>query len=250
MDKTERVYHRRRFLLLVVIAAVVAVGLFINHINQQRLMSQSSHQGLSIEEIEQDDSLVLAKEALGQLAVAEAVSRDDYSRDNFSSSWTTVGGCDMRNRILQRDLVDIVLDEDNCTVLSGVLERDPFTLTRIEFVRGPDTSGDIHIEHLVAVSDAWIKGAQDLSYEQRHRFYNDPLNLVAIDGPANMAKGDKDAADWLPPQEYQCLYIARQIAVKLKYELWVRPKEKQAMEQVLDTCPLQVLPVERGAISD
>ncbi|MEX0934378.1 MAG: HNH endonuclease family protein, partial [Candidatus Saccharimonadales bacterium] len=177
-------------------------------------------------------------------AVQEQVSRDGYERSKFSPGWARVAGCDIRNRILQRDLSNVVLDEDNCLVLSGVLEVDPFTSESIDFIRGPDTSSDIHIEHLVAVSDAWMKGAQDLSYQRRHQFYNDPLNLVAVDGIANIVKGDKDAADWLPQQEYRCLYIARQIAVKLKYDLWVRDEEYVAMRQVLNTCPAQILPIE------
>lgn len=195
------------------------------------------------------DSLIRAADALGQLAVRERVSREGYARDQFSSGWAWIEGCDMRNRILQRDLEEVELDDDDCTVLSGVLIDDPFTGTRIPFVRGPDTSGDIHIEHLVAVSDAWQKGAQDLSREQRHGFYNDPLNLVAVDGPANTEKGDADASDWLPHRPYRCPYVARQVAIKLKYDLWVTEAEHAAMSRVLNTCPSQLLPIEREVVT-
>lgn len=193
---------------------------------------------------ENPDAVVRAAEALGRLAVRERVSRDGYTRDQFSSGWAHVAGCDMRNRTLQRDLVEIELDDDGCTVLRGVLKDDPFTGKIIPFQRGRDTSGAIHIEHLVAVSDAWQKGAQDLDRDQRRAFYNDPLNLVAVDGPANMQKGDADASDWLPHEPYRCRYVARQIAVKLRYELWVTQREQSAMSRVLGTCPDQLLPIE------
>lgn len=189
----------------------------------------------------------LALETLGKLAVRERIKQATYSRDHFSASWNTVDGCDMRNRILQRDLTDVVLDEDNCTVLTGVLEKGQFSGKHIPFERGTETSQAIHIEHIVALSDAWQKGAHNLSRQQRHDFYHDPLNLIAIDGPTNMEKGDKDASDWLPREAYRCRYIARQIAVKQRYNLWLTKQEHSAMQRKLQTCPLQVLPVQQDS---
>ena len=66
-----------------------------------------------------------------------------------------------------------------------------------------------------------------------------------VDGGANQAKGDGDAATWLPANKaFRCQYIARQIAVKAKYNLWVTPPEKAAMQQVLGNCPTQTLPTQ------
>ena len=74
---------------------------------------------------------------------------------------------------------------------------------------------------------------------------NDPLELLAVDGPTNSAKGDADAASWLPPNKgFRCAYVARQIAVKSKYRLWVTVAEKNSMAAVLATCPVQGLPIE------
>lgn len=187
--------------------------------------------------------LTPAMEALGKLVVRDRVLGAKYDREQFSSDWAVVAGCDMRNRVLQRDLSDVELDEDDCTVLSGALTEDPFTSKKIPFQKGSDTSDDIHIEHVVAVSDAWAKGAQDLTPEEREEFYNDPLNLIAVDGGANMEKGGQDASEWLPQKRYKCRYIARQIAVKLKYALWVTKAEYEAMKRVLQTCPQQPLPL-------
>lgn len=187
----------------------------------------------------------LATKALGKLAVRESVSSEGYSRDQFGSGWSSVDGCDTRNRILRRDVEPEVIDpNDGCTVLSGTL-KDPYTGKTISFARGPGTSDDVQIDHVVALSDAWQKGAQNLTPEKREAFANDPLNLLAVDGPTNMEKSDSDAAEWLPPQaSYRCRYVARQVAVKLKYMLWITPAERNAMDQTLQTCPAQILPIE------
>jgi hypothetical protein len=53
-----------------------------------------------------------------------------------------------------------------------------------------------------------------------------------------MQKSDGDAATWLPKNKsFRCQYIARQIAVKYKYGLWVSVSEKDAMVRVLFSCP-------------
>ena len=95
----------------------------------------------------------------------------------------------------------------------------------------------MQIDHVVALSDAWQKGAQQLTAEQRVQLANDPLNLLAVDGPANQAKSDADAATWLPPHKpFHCQYVARQVAVKRKYQLWVTEAEKEAMIRILLSC--------------
>ena len=77
----------------------------------------------------------------------------------------------------------------------------------------------------------------------RAAFANDPLNLLAVDGPHQPRKGDGDAATWLPPNKaFRCAYVARQIAVKHRYTLWVTAAERDAMVRVLTTCPGQPLP--------
>ena len=74
-------------------------------------------------------------------------------------------------------------------------------------------------------------------------FANDPLELLAVDGQANQDKGDGDAATWLPPHKsFRCAYVSRQVAVKLRYHLWVTPAERDAIARVLQKCPGQALP--------
>ena len=184
----------------------------------------------------------LAQDALQGLAVKGRAPKTNYARTQFGSGWDTINGCDMRNIILNRDLTNVVVDE-SCKVTKGTL-NDPYTGNLIEFVRGDTTSDDVQIDHVIALSNAWQTGAQQLTKEQRVALANDPLELLAVDGPANQAKGDGDAATWLPPNKaFRCQYVARQIAVKAKYTLWVTLAEKQAMQRVLDACPVQQLPV-------
>jgi hypothetical protein len=181
--------------------------------------------------------------AVGQLEtipVKGRAAKTGYSREEFGPTWADVdrNGCDTRNDILARDLTGETFKPgtQNCVVASGTL-ADKYTGTTISFVRGNTTSTAVQIDHLVALSDAWQKGAQQLSPEQRKQLANDPLNLMAADGPTNGAKGDKDAATWLPPNKtFRCEYVVRQTAVKAKYQLWATQAEHDAIAGLLATC--------------
>lgn len=184
----------------------------------------------------------IARDALAALPTKGRAPKTGYKRSQFGDGWAKAGGCDTRNVILRRDLANIVLGDDNCKVQAGALS-DPYTGQRIAFKRGANSSGAVQIDHVVALSNAWQTGAQQLSSEQRIGLANDPLELLAVDGPANQQKGDGDAATWLPSNKpFRCQYIARQIAVKKKYSLWVTPPERTAIERILASCPEQRLP--------
>jgi hypothetical protein len=187
-----------------------------------------------------------ASAALATLATKGRAPKTGYDRTLFGQPWADVdrNGCDTRNDVLRRDLTAYVLKArtHGCLVLSGTL-NDPYTGMTIAFVRGQATSAKVQIDHVVALSDAWQKGAQQWPAETRRTFANDSLNLLAVDGPANMAKGDGDAATWLPPAKgYRCAYVARQVAVKARYHLWMAAAERDAVARVLAACPGQVLP--------
>ena len=101
----------------------------------------------------------------------------------------------------------------------------------------------MQIDHVVALSDAWQKDAQQLSTEVRTAFANDPLNLQATDGPINTQKGAGDAATWLPPNKgFRCEYVARQVSVKARFGLWVTQAEHDAIAGILAGCPGQPAP--------
>jgi hypothetical protein len=183
-----------------------------------------------------------AAAALAKLEVKGRAPKTGYNRELFSSGWGTLAGCDLRNYILGRDLTSVTYVDTTCKVASGAL-ADPYTGTTIQFVRGTDSSDDVQIDHVVALGDAWQKGAQNLSAAERYSLANDPLELLAVDGKTNQAKGDADAASWLPPNKaFRCTYVARQVAVKTKYKLWVTEAEYMAIASLLANCPNEPLP--------
>jgi hypothetical protein len=183
--------------------------------------------------------------ALAAVEVRGRAPRTGYEREEFGDGWvdTDRNGCDTRNDVLARDLTGEAFRRgSDCVVVSGTLE-DPYSGRTIEFRRGEDTSDDVQIDHVVALSDAWQKGAQRWDADRRTAFANDPLNLLAVDGPLNMQKGDGDTATWLPPNtSYRCDYVARQVAVKSGYGLWVTRAERNAAATVLAGCPGEPLP--------
>ena len=165
-----------------------------------------------------DNAAVSAASALlAQIPIKGRAPKTGYDRALFGAAWTDDvdvefghNGCDTRNDILARDLTDITFKDGNrCTVATGTLS-DQYTNTTIAFTRGQDTSSAVQIDHVVALSDAWQKGAQQLDTQTRTNLANDPRNLRAVDGPANQQKSDSDASSWLPPNRgYRCQYVAR-----------------------------------------
>lgn len=209
----------------------LGVSLFFGAAIPSALEEAIEHTGIQIGEPSLKSSQALQE--LGKLAIKGRAPKTGYSRDMFGGGWAEVSGCSTRDIILNRDLRDVRL-ADACTVQQGVLS-DPYTGKEITFDRSE--SSRVQIDHVVALSDAWQKGAQQLTPGERRQLANDPLELLAVDGPANQQKGDGDAATWLPSNTaFRCEYVSRQIAVKVKYGLWVTQAEHDAMVSVLARC--------------
>jgi hypothetical protein len=90
-----------------------------------------------------------------------------------------------------------------------------------------------------AAADEWQKGAQQMNDQKRLEFANDPIDLLAVDGPTNGSKSDGDAATWLSANKtFRCVYVARQTAVKAKFGLWMAEAEHDAIQRILvNQCP-------------
>ena len=235
-----------KFLAGVAAVLVLASGCTISEITPTTGGSNapsSSQSRTSEKQIDSNDSIAL--QHLEALSVKGKAPMTGYDRSQFGPAWKDVdrNGCDTRNDILRRDLKGVSFKPGTrgCVVASGTLD-DPYTGRQIAFVRGPQSS-KVQIDHVVALGNVWVSGGQKLSADQKAAIANDPLNLLAVDGPANMQKSDKDASGWLPKNKgFRCSYVARQIAVKGKYGLSVTPAEKQAMARVLGSCPGQGVP--------
>lgn len=171
----------------------------------------------------------------------------DYRRAAFGDAWTDdndapggYNGCDTRNDILDRDLVDktyVPIKRCPNAVATGEL-HDPYTNDTIAFVRGSQTGAAVQIDHIVPLAYAWDQGARHWTDETRVRFANDPANLLAVEGQANQDKGDKEPALWMPPNTaFHCQYAIQFIAVLRGYGLPVDVDSATVLHEAAGTCP-------------
>ena len=140
----------------------------------------------------------------------------DYDREAQFGDWVSTGdGCDMRQQILRRDLVDDQLRDDGCTMAAGVL-HDPYTGHTIHYTDEDYLA--VQIDHIVPLGLAWRSGAYEWTQEQREAYANDPKVLLAVDGPTNGAKSDQSLSQWLP-DHHVCGYERHYLRVIKTYDL-------------------------------
>lgn len=179
--------------------------------------------------------------------IAARVRGNDYRRAAFGDAWTDdneapggFNGCDTRNDILDRDLIDktyISLKRCPHAVATGTL-RDPYTSATIAFMRGDKTGAAVQIDHLVPLALAWDLGAREWPDALRVRFANDPANLLAVDGDANQSKGDQAPATWMPPnQTFWCQYSVQFADVLRGYRLPIDTRSADVLRDAAKTCP-------------
>ena len=171
----------------------------------------------------------------------------DYRRAAFGESWTDDNpapgghnGCDTRNDILERDLVDktyVSITRCPTAVATGTL-HDPYTNASVAFVRGNQIGASVQIDHIVPLALAWDLGARDWPEDMRLRFANDPANLLAVGGQANQDKGDSEPALWMPPNmAFRCQYAVQFVAVLRGYGLSVDAPSAGVLREAASTCP-------------
>lgn len=179
------------------------------------------------------------KGAVSRLRVVEPLPLENYDRSFFGPAWQRLEPhpCNTRNEVLEIWLSDVTFGAGGgCSVESGWF-IDPYTGHFVEFLRGPDTSAEVHVDHVVALADAWSKGAADWPPSRAQAFANDPLNLIPTQGWVNEEKGSDDASRWLPHHEgFWCHFAAQQILVKEKYDLGVTDAELAELLTALERC--------------
>ena len=180
-------------------------------------------------------TVATARKQLATLQVAQP--RDGgYDRErHFGPAWSVDvdrNGCGARDDILRRDLTKVEL-RGRCTVVAGVL-ADPYTGRSVTFAKSQ--ANKVQIDHVVALSAAWERGARDWPQDRRERFANDPLNLLATTSAANQSKSDKGPARWLPREAYRCAYAVQWVRVSVAYELVVTPPDKASLTTLLARC--------------
>jgi hypothetical protein len=224
-------------LAIVAVAVIVAVQ-----------VTTSSHRGQFIAHGEVPTVAPGVDVLAGIAEVPVRIRGFDYRRDAFGDSWTDDtqapgghNGCDTRNDILDRDLVDktyVSIKRCPNAVATGTL-HDPYTSGTINLVRGNQTGAAVQIDHLVPLAYAWDQGARDWTDEVRVRFANDPANLLAVDGPVNEDKGDGEPAAWMPPNRaFWCQYAVQFVAVMRGYALPVDAPSAAVLRDAAATCPV------------
>lgn len=97
------------------------------------------------------------------------------------------------------------------------------------------------IDHVVPLAEAWDSGASAWTPDRRKRFANDldvPWSLLAVSATSNRAKSDRDPADWMPPlTEVRCTYVASWLAIKVRWDLAIDARERDALAPLAGTCP-------------
>lgn len=192
----------------------------------------------------------------------------------FGQAWEDVDGdgCDTRNEILARDLIDPDLSRadgrqgpgagrgegvsscPDATVYSGTL-TDPYTGSTVVFTRGQDTSAAVQVDHVVPLAYLYAHGAWAWDGRTRLLVANDPLNLLAVDGGANQDKGacgpatcpTGTSADgtwdsavgpgwWPPDASYRCAYARRFVSVAAAYRMGLPVADVDALRTTLVDC--------------
>jgi hypothetical protein len=176
--------------------------------------------------------------SLRSLVVAPEDSSAPYDRASWGT-WTTVAGCDTRERVLKRDGGHVETGP-GCTIVAGTW-LSPYDGALITVPAALD------IDHVVPLSQAERSGARDWTRARRVAFANDTANLFAVSAHSNRSKGDRDPATWLPITAECCVYVSAYIAVKAAYGLSVDQGEHDALARVVSTCATPVSGVRRVA---
>lgn len=142
-------------------------------------------------------------------------------------------GCDTRAEVLFSEAVEAPKVDKNCKI-SGGAWFSPYDQIRVT------NAGELDLDHVVGLAEAWQSGADTWKPEQRRAFANDlddPRTLVAVTASVNRSKNSFDPAEWLPPVlAARCVYISDWVAVKTRWDLAVDQREKDVLLQWATTC--------------
>lgn len=173
----------------------------------------------------------VTRQHMAVLTVAPDGSMEGYDRDKFPHWNTQTGSCDTRDTVLQRDGVDVTVDPE-CEPTGGAW----YSVYDATWVYD---DSDVHIDHVIALAEAWRTGADQWTETRREAFANDleSQQLIAVSASSNLSKSDEEPEEWRPDNiGYRCMYARSWINVKYVYDLTVTTTEKQALDQMLDRC--------------
>lgn len=194
--------------------------------------------GLSASELDRGDAPELPPDEMALLDVIKMLEVDDegspgggYERDVFPHWRDTNGsGCNAREDALMREFEGA--EVDGCRVLAGSGELvsvwDGMVLV---------DPADVDVDHIRALSDAWLANASTWTLEMREVFANDPANLVSVSASSNRSKGASGPDAWEPPNgDADCWYLDRYARVSVAYELTVTSPQAAALRERAEFC--------------
>jgi hypothetical protein len=147
----------------------------------------------------------------------------------------------------------IDIDHDGCDARSQALVAQSTTPAQVSFpgcevVAGDWTSpydgvettepSDLDADHLVPLEDVHESGGWRWDAARRRAYANDQAVLVMVTAHANRSKGARSPDAWRPALEsYWCTYATRWTDLKVQWQLTATTPERDALGQMLDTCP-------------
>ncbi len=135
--------------------------------------------------------------------------------------------------LIAESLVEVSMDDEGCRVIAGEW-LDPYTGIVIT-----DPS-KLDVDHFIPLAEVHRSGAAAWDSTRRHVFANNLQQsgaLIAVSASTNRSKGDRDPADWLPPNEaYHCKYVKDWIDYKAAWQLTLDANESRVVAEILTRC--------------
>jgi len=156
----------------------------------------------------------------------------DYRRDEWPT-WKDIDGdgCDARDQALIAASNPPAQVAGRCDVASGTWASayDDKVLT---------ASNQVDVDHVVPLENAHESGGWQWSTDQRARYANDQNDLWVVSSSSNRSKGARGPDQWRPPSHaVWCTYATRWLSIKVRWDLSATTSERDALGQMLDTCP-------------
>lgn len=185
-------------------------------------------------------------EILNGIVIAPELDGSSYNRKTDFGDWKDADGDgqDTRQEVLAAEsLVPVTWSADGKKVVAG-LWYDPFagmTFTAPLVVKPSGRKyAIVQIDHIVPLKEAFESGAKNWTKAKRVLYANglaNPGHLLAVHGPTNASKGQKDPGEWLPPnKKFHCAYVRMWTRIKIKWDLTMDQAEADAIRAELGTC--------------
>jgi hypothetical protein len=177
---------------------------------------------------------------VANLTVAAEV-RTGYDRDLFPH-WIDADsdGCNSRYEVLIAEATTAPTIGSGCSLTGGrwysYYDNAYWTVP-----------GDLDVDHMVALAEAWDSGARSWTTARRQSYANDlgdTRPLVAVTDNVNQSKSDQDPAEWMPPYaSATCRYVNEWVATKTRWRLTVDSAEKTQLTSLAASCTNTTLTV-------